>query len=41
MRVLVDNIVQYDRIKALVQVRALDDVVFDFRHSPIESEIWL
>jgi len=38
--VVIDNIIQYDRIKSIVNLKDRKDVSFIFRHSVIKSAIW-
>ena len=38
--VIIDNIIQYERIKILIKAKGRIDVQFDFRHSSVKSEIW-
>lgn len=38
--VIIDNIIQYDRIKNLILLKKYKDVEFEYRHSVVKSEIW-
>jgi len=37
---IIDNNIQYERIKALIKSKNRRDVKYDFRHSALKSDIW-
>jgi methionyl-tRNA formyltransferase len=38
--IVIDNVIQYERIRTLVEKKAMQAVRFDFRHSAVKSAIW-